>query len=184
MNFLKTMTPWPSAASLLLLFACTSVAPEVLPEDRESEAYSKDPLVPWHVAIPPAPDPGLAIETPIYRIPSETEQMHCMFGTFEEDLAIQTYEYFHNPTFGHATVVRGIKGARRRPFPTDVFATIWIRNSMTTWDLKLPSSSPWNQAKSGVEWSSWKTKPPSYRLEHAFHSVPLHQRDRRGPPSS
>jgi hypothetical protein len=49
--------------------------------------------------------------------------MFCMFGTFEEDIAVRTFEWFHHVVFGHHMVVRAV--ARERTIEKFPDGSVW-----------------------------------------------------------
>jgi len=115
---LQTGSRLKGPSILLLCFlvsACTLGACSAGPGSPGS--VPEEEIEPWGVEIPAHPEPGFALQTQVFRIPAGSERMFCTFGTFEEDLAVQTYEWFHHRVFGHHMVLRAVHEETAEDYP-------------------------------------------------------------------
>ena len=65
--------------------------------------------------IPAAPKGGMQIRTPIYRVDPGEELQKCYWGTWSEDAAVNWYEEFQDPIFGHHVRMEGLPAGVGHP---------------------------------------------------------------------
>lgn len=103
-------------ASLTLLLACTADGdPVALGDpppgpggvDDEDEVGDDDDGPPdeYWADAPDAPPGGLKILIEPIVVPAGSEALMCLFGTFEDDLAVEAFSFHQTPGFGHHMVL-------------------------------------------------------------------------------
>ena len=55
----------------------------------------------WMAYIPEPPEGGFQIQTPLYKLPPYSEGYWCLVGTWEFDMAVNWFEWFQDPVYGH-----------------------------------------------------------------------------------
>ena len=103
----RRLMPLVMGLALCLDLACEPVGPEETDFPQVTTVYPG-----------PIPDPplgGFQIRTPIYEIGPGEEVQKCYWGTWEEDAAVNWYEEFQDPIYGHHVRMEGLPAGTGHP---------------------------------------------------------------------